>query len=404
MGVREYLDSIEHHFEKGGKYEKWYALYEAVDTFFYRPASVTRTTAHVRDGLDLKRMMITVWLCTFPAMFFGMWNIGYQANSIYAANPDLLAAQDNWRLALISVFAGFDPGSLWDNMMHGAAYFLPVYLVTFVVGGFWEVLFASVRKHEVNEGFFVTSVLFALTCPPSIPLWQVALGISFGVVLGKEVFGGTGKNFLNPALTGRAFLFFAYPAQMSGDAVWTAVDGYTGATALGLGAAGGMEAIAAAGLSWWDAFLGNMHGSIGETSTLAIFIGGAFLLLTKIASWRIVTGVMLGMIAMSTLFNLIGSDSNPMFAMPWYWHMVVGGFAFGMIFMATDPVSASMTNTGKWIFGALIGVMVVLIRVVNPAFPEGMMLAILFANLCAPLIDHFVIAANIKRRLARNVQ
>jgi Na+-transporting NADH:ubiquinone oxidoreductase subunit B len=404
MGVREYLDSIEHHFEKGGKYEKWYALYEAVDTFFYRPASVTRTTAHVRDGLDLKRMMITVWLCTFPAMFFGMWNIGYQANSIYAANPDLLAAQDNWRLALISVFAGFDPGSLWDNMIHGAAYFLPVYLVTFVVGGFWEVLFASVRKHEVNEGFFVTSVLFALTCPPSIPLWQVALGISFGVVIGKEVFGGTGKNFLNPALTGRAFLFFAYPAQMSGDAVWTAVDGYTGATALGLGAAGGMEAIAAAGLSWWDAFFGNMHGSIGETSTLAIFIGGAFLLLTKIASWRIVTGVMLGMIAMSTLFNLIGSDSNPMFAMPWYWHMVVGGFAFGMIFMATDPVSASMTNTGKWIFGALIGVMVVLIRVVNPAFPEGMMLAILFANLCAPLIDHFVIAANIKRRLARNVQ
>ncbi|MBC9072609.1 NADH:ubiquinone reductase (Na(+)-transporting) subunit B [Thauera sp. CAU 1555] len=404
MGVREYLDSVEHHFDKGGKYEKWYALYEAVDTFFYRPPSVTRTTAHVRDGIDLKRMMITVWLCTFPAMFFGMWNIGHQANSIYAANPDLLAAQDNWRLALISVFAGFDPGSLWDNMIHGAAYFLPVYLVTFLVGGFWEVLFASVRKHEVNEGFFVTSVLFALACPPSIPLWQVALGISFGVVIGKEVFGGTGKNFLNPALTGRAFLFFAYPAQMSGDAVWTAVDGYTGATALGLGAAGGMEAIAAAGLTWWDAFLGNMHGSIGETGTLAIFIGGAFLLLTKIASWRIVSGVMLGMIAMSTLFNTIGSDSNPMFAMPWYWHMVVGGFAFGMIFMATDPVSASMTNTGKWIFGALIGVMVVLIRVVNPAFPEGMMLAILFANLCAPLIDHFVIAANIKRRLARNVQ
>ena len=181
MGVREYLDSVEHHFDKGGKYEKWYALYEAVDTFFYRPPSVTRTTAHVRDGIDLKRMMITVWLCTFPAMFFGMWNIGHQANSIYAANPDLLAAQDNWRLALISVFAGFDPGSLWDNMIHGAAYFLPVYLVTFLVGGFWEVLFASVRKHEVNEGFFVTSVLFALACPPSIPLWQVALGISSSV-------------------------------------------------------------------------------------------------------------------------------------------------------------------------------------------------------------------------------
>ncbi|PKO50609.1 MAG: NADH:ubiquinone reductase (Na(+)-transporting) subunit B [Betaproteobacteria bacterium HGW-Betaproteobacteria-21] len=404
MGLRSYLDSIEHHFEKGGKYEKWYSLYEAVDTGLFRPSSVTRTTAHVRDGLDLKRMMITVWLCTFPALFFGMWNIGNQANTVYAANPDLLASQENWRLALIQLFAGFDPGSMWDNMIHGAAYFLPIYLVTFVVGGFWEVLFASIRRHEVNEGFFVTSVLFALICPPSIPLWQVALGISFGVVIGKEVFGGTGKNFLNPALTGRAFLFFAYPAQLSGDGVWTAVDGYTGATALSQAAAGGVDQIIAGGLTWMDAFLGFVQGSVGETSTLAIFIGGAVLLTMKIASWRIVAGVMLGMISMSLVFNGIGSDTNPMFAMPWYWHMVVGGFAFGMIFMATDPVSASMTDTGKLVFGALIGIMVVLIRVVNPAFPEGMMLAILFANLCAPLIDHFVVAANIKRRLARHVQ
>ena len=404
MGLRSWLDSIEHHFEKGGKYEKFYALYEAVDTGLYKPASVTKTTAHVRDGLDLKRMMITVWLCTFPVMFAGMWNVGFQANTVFAGSPDLLAAQDNWRLALIALFAGFDPTCHWDNLVHGAAYFLPIYAVTFVVGGFWEVLFAAIRKHEVNEGFFVTSVLFALTLPPSIPLWQVALGISFGVVIGKEVFGGTGKNFLNPALTGRAFLFFAYPAQISGDAVWTAVDGFTGATPLGLAAAGGIEFIAAGGITWWDAFLGNIQGSIGETSTLAIFIGGAVLLLMKIASWRIVTGVMLGMIAMSMLLNSVGSTTNPMFAMPWYWHLVVGGFAFGMIFMATDPVSASMTNTGKWIFGALIGVMVVLIRVVNPAFPEGMMLAILFANLCAPLIDHFVVAANIKRRAARHVQ
>lgn len=404
MGLRSYLDSIEHHFEKGGKYEKFYALYEAIDTGLFKPGSVTRTTSHVRDGLDLKRMMITVWLCTFPALFFGMWNIGNQANTIYAANPDLLAAQDNWRLALISIFAGFNPASLWDNMVHGAAYFLPIYLVTFVVGGFWEVLFAAVRRHEVNEGFFVTSVLFALICPPSIPLWQVALGISFGVVIGKEVFGGTGKNFLNPALTGRAFLFFAYPAQISGDGVWTAVDGFTGATPLSQAAAGGVDQILASGLTWFDAFFGFMQGSVGEVSTLAIFIGGAVLLIMKIASWRIVAGVMLGMIAMSLVFNSVGSATNPMFAMPWYWHMVVGGFAFGMIFMATDPVSASMTDTGKWVFGALIGIMVVLIRVVNPAFPEGMMLAILFANLCAPLIDHFVVSANIKRRLARHVQ
>ena len=401
MSLRSFLDKIEHNFEKGGKHEKWYALYEAIDTFFYRPGSVTKTTAHVRDGLDLKRMMITVWLCTFPVIFYGMYNIGFQANSIYAGNPDLLAAQDNWRLALIAMFAGFDPASLWDNLIHGAAYFLPVYAVTFLVGGFWEVVFASIRKHEVNEGFFVTSILFALIVPPSIPLWQVALGISFGVVIGKEVFGGTGKNFLNPALTGRAFLFFAYPAQMSGDAVWTAVDGFAGATALSMAASGGVEQIVASGLTWLDAFYGNMQGSMGEVSTLAIFIGGAVLLLTKIANWRIVAGVMLGMVATSLLFNMIGSDTNPMFAMPWYWHMVVGGFAFGMIFMATDPVSASMTNTGKWFFGALIGLMVILIRVVNPAFPEGMMLAILFANLFAPLIDHFVVQANIKRRLAR---
>ncbi|HCP03570.1 MAG TPA: NADH:ubiquinone reductase (Na(+)-transporting) subunit B, partial [Pseudomonas sp.] len=376
MSLRSFLDKIEHNFEKGGKHEKWYALYEAIDTFFYRPGSVTKTTAHVRDGLDLKRMMITVWLCTFPVIFYGMYNIGFQANSIYAGNPDLLAAQDNWRLALIAMFAGFDPASLWDNLIHGAAYFLPVYAVTFLVGGFWEVVFASIRKHEVNEGFFVTSILFALIVPPSIPLWQVALGISFGVVIGKEVFGGTGKNFLNPALTGRAFLFFAYPAQMSGDAVWTAVDGFAGATALSMAASGGVEQIVASGLTWLDAFYGNMQGSMGEVSTLAIFIGGAVLLLTKIANWRIVAGVMLGMVATSLLFNMIGSDTNPMFAMPWYWHMVVGGFAFGMIFMATDPVSASMTNTGKWFFGALIGLMVILIRVVNPAFPEGMMLAI----------------------------
>jgi Na+-transporting NADH:ubiquinone oxidoreductase subunit B len=239
-----------------------------------------------------------------------------------------------------------------------------------------------------------------LICPPSVPLWQVALGISFGVVIGKEVFGGTGKNFLNPALVGRAFLFFAYPADMSGDAVWTAVDGYTGATALSIASTEGIAALSSQ-MTWWDSFLGNIHGSMGETSTLAIFIGGAVLLWTRIASMRIVLGVMLGMVCLSSLFNVIGSDSNPMFAVPWYWHLTMGGFAFGMIFMATDPVSASMTNTGKWWYGALIGVMVVLIRVVNPAFPEGMMLAILFANLFAPLIDHFVVQANIKRRLAR---
>lgn len=396
MALRKILDDLEPHFHKGGKYESWYALYEAVDTFFYSPDSTTKTTSHVRDGVDLKRIMITVWLCTFPVMFFGMWNIGFQANSV--ADPNLIS--EGWRHSIIGMFAGNDANSLWDNFVYGFMHFIPVYLVTFVVGGFWEVLFAMKRGHEVNEGFFVTSVLYALICPPTIPLWMVALGISFGVVIGKEVFGGTGKNFLNPALTGRAFLYFAYPAAMSGDAVWTAVDGYTGATALSIAASDGVEAMAST-FSWMQSFLGTVPGSMGETSTLAILIGGAFLLWTRIASWRIVAGVFLGMAALSTLFNLIGSDSNPMFAVDWKWHLVIGGFAFGMIFMATDPVSASMTNSGKWAYGILIGVMTVLIRVVNPAFPEGIMLAILFANLCAPLIDHFVVQANIKRRLAR---
>jgi Na+-transporting NADH:ubiquinone oxidoreductase subunit B len=397
VGLRKILDGIEHHFEEGGRYQKWYPLYEAIDTMFYSPSSVTRSTAHVRDGVDLKRIMITVWLAAFPAMFYGMYNLGFQASDFLAASGGEV---EGWRGSLIALFGGYDSSSIWDCFLFGAVYFVPIYFVTFVVGGFWEVLFAMKRGHEVNEGFFVTSILFALVCPPDIPLWQVALGISFGVVIGKEVFGGTGKNFLNPALTGRAFLYFAYPAQMSGDAVWVAIDGYTGATPLSVVAAQGMTAVQDQ-WTWMQAFLGDLPGSVGETSTLAILLGGVLLLVTRIASWRIVAGVFLGMVVLSTLFNLVGSDSNPAFAMPWYWHLVVGGFAFGMIFMATDPVSAAMTDTGKFAFGILIGLMTVLIRVVNPAFPEGIMLAILFANLFAPLMDHFVIQANIKRRLAR---
>ncbi|SHF45192.1 Na+-transporting NADH:ubiquinone oxidoreductase subunit B [Modicisalibacter ilicicola DSM 19980] len=398
MGIRKTLDNLEPHFHKGGRYEKFYALYEAVDTIFYSPPDVTKGTAHVRDGIDLKRIMITVWLCTFPAMFFGMYNAGWQANMAIA---DGYASMDGWREAItMTLSSGHDPDSLWANFVQGAAYFLPIYLVTFVVGGFWEVLFAVKRGHEVNEGFFVTSVLYALILPPTIPLWQVALGITFGVVIGKEIFGGTGKNFLNPALTGRAFLYFAYPAQISGDAVWVAADGYTGATALSMVVTDGMSGMSEQ-YSWMDAFLGFVPGSVGEVSTLMILLGAAVLLLTRVASWRIMLGVLLGVVAMSLLLNIIGSDTNAMFAMPWYWHLVVGGLAFGLVFMATDPVSASMTNPGKLIFGALIGVMTVLIRVVNPAFPEGIMLAILFANLFAPLIDHFVVQANIKRRQKR---
>jgi Na+-transporting NADH:ubiquinone oxidoreductase subunit B len=397
VSLRKILDNYEHHFQEGGRFQKFYPLFEAVDTFLYSPPSVTRTTAHVRDGIDLKRIMITVWLAVFPAMLWGMYNVGYQANDILAQTG---GSVDGWRGAIIGALGGYDPASVWDCFLFGALYFLPIYAVTFLVGGFWEVLFAIKRGHEVNEGFFVTSILFALVCPPDLPLWQAAMGISFGVVIGKEVFGGTGKNFLNPALTGRAFLYFAYPAQLSGDAVWTAVDGYTGATPLGVVASQGMAGLQES-YSWMQAFVGAIPGSIGETSTLAIIIGGAWLLATRIASWRIVAGVFLRMFLFSSFLNLVGSESNPAFSMPWYWHLVVGGFAFGMFFMATDPVSAAMTNTGRWCFGLLIGFMTVLIRVINPAFPEGIMLAILFANLFAPIMDHFVIQANIKRRLAR---
>ncbi len=399
--MRKFMDSIAHHFEKGGKYEKLYPLYEALDTALYTPGYVTGGASHVRDALDLKRIMITVWMCAFIPAFAGMYYVGLQANIAMAELG--LTSVDNWRGPILNLLVGYNPGSIWDCFVHGLAYFLPLYVTVFAVGIAFEVWFASVRGHEVNEGFFVTSILFTLTLPPTTPLWMAALGIAFGVVIGKEVFGGTGKNFLNPALTGRAFLYFAYPAQMSGDAIWVAVDtsaagvdAYTRATPLGNAAIGEDY-----GVSLWNAFIGNVAGSLGETSTLAILIAAVFLLATRIASWRIMAGCLIGMVGTVLIFNMLGSGSNPMFAMPFWWHLVLGGFAFGVVFMATDPVSAAMTDKGRWIFGILIGFMCAVIRVANPAFPEGIMLAILFANLFAPLIDHFVVQSNVKRRLAR---
>ncbi|MGR9053061.1 MAG: NADH:ubiquinone reductase (Na(+)-transporting) subunit B [Gammaproteobacteria bacterium] len=399
MSARDFLDKFEPHFTKGGKLEKYYGLYEMVDTFIYTPADVTRGSTHVRDGNDLKRTMTFVVIATFFCILMAMYNTGYQANSAMEAMG--LTETDGWRSIPMAIF-GYNPSNPLSCLVHGALYFLPIYIVTLAVGGVWEVLFATVRGHEVNEGFLVSSMLYTLIMPPDMPLWQVALGISFGIVIGKEVFGGTGKNFLNPALTGRAFLYFAYPASISGDSVWVAVDGYTAATPLGLAASGGLDAVHAAGYGWFQTFFGFMPGCLGETSTLGILIGAAFLLYTRVANYRIMAGVLLGMIVMSSVFNVIGSDSNHMFAFPWYWHLTVGGFAFGMVYMATDPVSAAMTDTGRWIFGMLIGVMTVLIRVVNPAFPEGIMLAILFSNMFAPIIDYFVVQANIRRRVKRH--
>lgn len=398
--IRSFLDRVEPLFKKGGRFEKFYPLYEAVDTIAYSPGDVTRVAPHVRDGIDLKRVMIYVWLATFPAIAVGCWNVGFQANAALAALGQTQV--EGWRGALLHLFGtGVDPNSIWDCFWHGFWYWLPIYAVTFVVGGFWEVLFATVRRHEINEGFFVTSILFSLILPPTVPLWQVALGISFGTVIGKEIFGGTGKNFLNPALVGRAFLYFAYPAQQTGDTIWTAVDGFTGATTLGIAKLGGLDAVRETGLTWMQTFIGIEQGSVGEVSALAIFIGGAFLMFAGIASYRIVFGMILGMAATALLFNVIGSDENPMFAFPWYWHLTVGGFAFGTIFMATDPVSAAHTDIGRWIFGAFCGFMTVLVRVLNPAFPESVMLAILLGNIVAPLIDYAVIKANVARRSRR---
>ncbi|NOX43630.1 MAG: NADH:ubiquinone reductase (Na(+)-transporting) subunit B [Gammaproteobacteria bacterium] len=410
--LRNFLDRLEPLFQKGGRFEQFGALYEAIDTFLYSPKDVTQGSPHVRDAVDLKRVMMTVYFAVLPCLIMAMYNVGHDANALMTANG--ITSVPGWRGTLLnSLGIGYDANHIWACLWHGAMYVLPIYVVTFVVGLIWEILFAVVRNHEVNEGFFVTSILFTLTLPATIPLWQVALGISFGVVIGKEIFGGVGKNFLNPALVGRAFLFFAYPAQMSGNSVWVpvdvvtsatpvAVDALSSATPLAIWNGGGAEAVHAAGITWENAFLGIIPGSMGETSTLACLLGAAILIYTRIASWRIMAGVLAGMVIVTVLFNWLGSDTNPMFSMPWYWHLVLGGYAFGLVFMATDPVSASMTETGKWIFGILIGVMVSLIRVVNPAYPEGMMLAILFANVFAPLIDWFVMQANIRRRLKRS--
>ncbi|MBL02369.1 MAG: NADH:ubiquinone reductase (Na(+)-transporting) subunit B [Acidobacteria bacterium] len=400
--LRALLDSQAKHFKKGGKLEALYPLYEANDTFLYTPGEVTSGASHVRDGLDLKRMMVTVVLALSGCVFMAMYNTGYQANLAISHGALPLA---NWQSNVFQEFGWtFTPDSVSACIAHGALYYLPVLLVTFAVGGAWEVLFASVRRHEVNEGFLVTGMLFPLVLPVTIPLWQVALGISFGVVIGKEIFGGTGMNILNPALTARAFVFFAYPAEMSGNSVWIAAstgsDGVSGATWLAESAETGAVAFTQ-GLTFWDAFMGFIPGSMGETSALACLVGAIVLIVTRIGSWRIMISVALGTGLMAWLFNIVGSDTNPAFAVSPAWHFVLGGWAFGTVFMATDPVSAPSSDSARYVYGFLIGILVVLVRVVNPAYPEGMMLSILFMNLFAPVLDYFVVRSNVKRRRAR---
>jgi len=438
--LRKIFDKVEPVFEKGGKLHVLYPLYEVIDSFFFTPQKNTGGTCHVRDSLDFKRMMMIVVYALIPCTIMGMYNVGYQANKTFvaqvnagkmlprdfvpnekdAAKNDVSAPQKkiaeaiSWRAVC---FRGIDnavesvcgvknfcynPNNIIGCFVHGAFYFLPIYLVTLIVGGLWEVLFAIVRKHDVNEGFLVTGLLFPLTLPPTIPLWQVALGISFGVVIGKEVFGGTGRNFLNPALVGRAFLFFAYAGRISGENVWTAVDGFSGATPLTRAMNGGLTELASSDMSSWLAnFIGRVPGSIGETSTIACLIGAAILLITQVASWRIMLSMTIGACGLAVFLNQFGSVHYAACNVPAYWHFILGGFAFGMIFMATDPVSASMTHTGQYLYGLIIGMIVIIVRVFNPGYPEGTMLAILFGNMTAPLIDYYVVKYHITKRTAR---
>lgn len=398
--LRNTLDSIKPNFEKGGKFEKYYKAYEALETFAFVPNHVTHNGTHVRDAIDLKRTMFFVIIALIPCLLFGMWNTGHQ------------------HFMAIGQMTGLTEG-IWDKFLFGAIRVLPIVVVSYGVGLGIEFLFAVIKNHSVNEGYLVSGMLIPLVLPSEIPLWMVAVATAFAVVIGKEVFGGTGMNILNPALTARAFLFFAYPTKMSGNAVWipteaglSTVEGYTGETLLSqaynapVGSQFGDVAYNAAGQHYgslaetmWASFWGWIPGSIGETSVFAILLGAAFLLFTGIGSWRIMLSFLIGGVAMSFLFNAWGA--NPFMEVHPLQQLMMGSFMFGMVFMATDPVSAAQTNTGKWIYGFFAGFLGIMIRVFNPAYPEGIMMAILFMNVMAPLIDHYVVEANIKRRMKR---
>lgn len=388
--LKIFFDSRRKHFIAGGKLERYYPFFESIETIFFSLDHVTENGPHVRDSLDVKRYMTIVILTLLPLLFFGIYNAGYQSHRVSGLPLDFT-----------------------DVFLKGLWIVLPLVLVTYIVGFFWEVLFAVVRKHAISEGLFVSCMLFPLTLPPTIPLWQAALGISFGIVLGKEIFGGTGRNFLNPALTGRAFLYFAYPAQLSGDSIWVAVDGiksmavdaFSGATPLAISALTEAyttieTALTDGGHSLLTLFLGRYPGGIGATSTLLCLIGGAILIVLGIASYRIIFGGVLGLLATGWVLNLFASGG----AIPWLevnpmYHLVMGGFAFGIVFMATDPVSSPDMNGAKWVFGFFVGILTVLIRVFNPAFVEGVMLAILFMNLFAPLLDHIEVKLLLRKRV-----
>lgn len=377
------LNGIKPHFEQGGKLEKLYPAYDAFETFLFVPDHTSQSGSHIHDAIDLKRTMFSVIIALLPALIFGMWNIGYQHFTAIGVEPQLM-----------------------DSFLYGALRVLPMIVVSYGVGLGIEFGFAISRGHSVNEGYLVTGLLIPMIMPADLPLWMLAISVAFAVVIGKEVFGGTGMNILNPALTARAFLYFAYPTVMSGDKVWVSlnnqmpVDGYSGATALSDAYNGLVDKVP----SLLESFIGTIPGSASETSALLILVGAAYLIATGIGSWRVIISGIVGGIVMGMIFNYFSASiesTNYLLKINPIHQICLGGFLFGVVFMATDPVSAAQTNTGKWIYGFLIGLLGILIRVVNPAYPEGIMMAILFMNVMAPLIDHYVVAANINRRMKR---
>jgi Na+-transporting NADH:ubiquinone oxidoreductase subunit B len=388
--LKKILDKYRENFDEGGKLERLYPIYEATDTILFSTNEVTENGPHIRDSIDTKRVMILVVMSLLPLYVFGAMNIGFQN----------------------SIAIGLERSN-WENFWFGFSKILPIIIATFTAGAFWELLFAVVRKHPVSEGFLVTCALIPLTMPAGIPLWQIVVATTFGIVIGKEIFGGVGMNIFNPALMARVFIFFTYPTKISGDKVWVlGPDGYSGATALSIPAAElNQDALTLLNnfdqfdYSWWNMFWGWIPGSIGETNKFLIIIGALFLAYIKIINWRVIFGSILGLVGTALLTNLVAPfSSNSMFTIPPHFHLVMGSFLFGTAFMATEPVTGCHTNQGRWIYGILFGSLTVIIRAINPAYPEGVMLSILFVNAFAALIDWFVIQANIKRRQARYAQ
>ena len=388
--LRKILDANAHRFENNGVLEKLYPLYEAADTILFSTDEVTKSGPHIRDSIDIKRVMILVVIALIPLYIFGAMNVGVQNG----------------------IAMGVERTN-WEQFWYGFDKIIPIIIIAFITGAFWEILFAVVRRHPISEGFLVTCALIPLVMPASIPLWQVSIATSFGIVIGKEIFGGVGMNIFNPALVARAFLFFTYPGRISGDKVWViGPDGYSGATALAVPAAevnqhavSLLNGVTQFDYSWWNMLVGWIPGSIGETSKLLIIMGAIFLAITKIANWRVMAGSLIGLGVTAYLSNLMAPfSSNTMLSLPAHYHLVMGGFLFGMAFMATEPVTGCHTNQGRWVYGILFGMLTVIVRAINPAYPEGTMLAILLLNAFAPLIDWFVIQSNIKRRVARHAQ